>query len=109
MHTSKNPILEELKQRILDSLLSQGKPEKVYVFGSYARNDFTKNSDIDLFIIEKTDLQKGKRATKYFRILRDLSIPKDIIVYTPEEFESRKSEVNSLPYTIMKEGVLIFG
>jgi predicted nucleotidyltransferase len=109
MQTSNLPLLEEFKQRILSSILAEGKPEKIYIFGSFARNSITKNSDIDIAIIEKTELKKGKHATKYFRNLRDLSIPKDIIVYTPEEFEFRKMEINSLPYTIFKEGILIFG
>ena len=99
---------DQLKERILNSILSEGNPEKIFIFGSYAKNNATINSDIDRFIVERTDLKKGKRASKYFRNLRDLPIPKDIIVYTPDEFESRKLELNSLPYTILKEGILIF-
>jgi uncharacterized protein len=100
---------DQLKARIIHSILSEGKPQKVYIFGSYARNDWTKDSDLDIFIIENSEFKKGRRASKYFRILKDLEIPKDIIVYTPDEFESLKREVNSLPYTILKEGILIYG
>ncbi|MDX1959023.1 MAG: nucleotidyltransferase domain-containing protein [Leptospiraceae bacterium] len=100
---------DEIMQTILDAILLAGKPEKVFIFGSYAKQTQTKDSDIDIAIIENTELKKGKRAVKYFQRLKNLSIPKDIIVFTPEEFEYRKLEVNSLPYRINKEGVLIFG
>jgi len=55
-------------------------PEKILLFGSYARGDVTEDSDVDLLIVKDTDeeflgrLRNVRRGLKY-------NIPLDILIY----------------------------
>ncbi|MEM1730855.1 MAG: nucleotidyltransferase domain-containing protein [Ignisphaera sp.] len=66
---------------------------EIYLFGSYARGDWLRDSDIDLIIISTLfkDLDMGKR----YRIVRELlptEISVELLLYTPEEFERIKKK-----------------
>ncbi|MBI3413636.1 MAG: nucleotidyltransferase domain-containing protein [Candidatus Aenigmarchaeota archaeon] len=81
--------------------------EKVILFGSYARGDFKKYSDVDLILIGKKF--KGKNFIKRYKGLWlkwDLDKPVDFICYSPEEFEKERKRV-SIVSTALKEGIVI--
>ena len=84
-------LSDELLKETVNRLLQKGNPEKIYLFGSYARKEETETSDIDLFIIEETKLPKQKRSPRYYVSLKGLFPRKDIIVWTPKEFNEWKS------------------
>ncbi len=44
-------ITPKLVQYIVDKIVREIKPKKIILFGSYARGDFSKESDLDLFIV----------------------------------------------------------
>ena len=46
-------------QQIVKELIAY-EPEKIILYGSAARGEFTDESDIDLLIIKNTDKDKGK-------------------------------------------------
>jgi len=43
-------ITPELINYIVEKIVREIQPEKVILFGSYARGDFNRDSDLDLFI-----------------------------------------------------------
>ncbi len=87
------PITEELIQEIKNRIVSGVHPEMIILFGSYAYGTPTKDSDLDLLVILQTEEPMHKRVTKIRKLLRDISIPKDIIVYTPQEVKQIKIEL----------------
>lgn len=90
-------------------LTAHAHPERIYLFGSWARGDETEDSDIDLLIIKNTDLPRYKRARGMRRLIRPYKYPLDLIVYTPEEFERERDVVGTIPYQVVREGVLLHG
>jgi predicted nucleotidyltransferase len=58
------------------------------LFGSRAKGNFNKDSDIDLIIVSETfkDVPMIRRMSV---VLKELKFPKhiDVLCYTPEEFE----------------------
>lgn len=48
-------ITPELIDYIVKKIVREIQPEKIILYGSYARGDFHKNSDIDLFIIKDSE------------------------------------------------------
>ncbi len=62
-------------------------PDKIILFGSYAYGKTSKDSDLDILIIMKSDLPRYKRSIPVYMALSGMLIPKDIIVYTPQEVE----------------------
>ncbi|MCD4786330.1 MAG: nucleotidyltransferase domain-containing protein [Candidatus Eremiobacteraeota bacterium] len=97
-------LLNEIVKRIL----SLAKPEKIVLFGSYARGDAVEDSDIDILVIQESGIPRYKRGVPIRLALKGLFLSKDIVVYTPEEVE----EWSSVPYafitTILREGKVLY-
>lgn len=96
--------LKEAVRRIIECF----NPEKIILFGSYAYGQPTKDSDIDLMVIMKTQEMPHKRAVPIRRILKDIGIPKDIIVKTPEEFDRFKNIIGTIIYPAAHKGKLLY-
>ena len=79
-------IAREVAGRIVEII----HPEKVILFGSAARGEANENSDIDLFIVAKTDKPFPSRMSPIHDILHDMHYPCNVesIIYTPDEFRN---------------------
>jgi predicted nucleotidyltransferase len=62
-----------------------GRVEAAYIFGSYGTPEFGHDSDVDMFIVARTDKPFVERALDYADVM-DLVPAMDLLVYTPEEF-----------------------
>ncbi len=83
-------------------------PEKVILFGSRARGDFTKDSDYDIIVVSK-DFQKidfYERAVALYHLKRGTPAAMDIICLTPEEFEHKKTQIGTIQEAV-REGIII--
>ena len=103
------PITEELIREIKERIVSTVHPDKIIIFGSYAYGKPTKDSDLDLLVIMPSDEPMHKRVTRIRKLVRDINIPKDIIVYTPQEVEKWKDASVAFITTIMRTGKVIYG
>lgn len=96
--------LDEITQRILD--VSQ--PEKIILFGSYARGTPTPNSDLDLLVILKGVDTPRAESNRLRRALRGLLILIDIIVASPEQIDRYDDAPGLIYRTVLKEGMVIY-
>ena len=97
-------IIEEIVQRIL----AVAKPDRIILFGSAATGEMTRDSDIDLLIIEP---QIGDRREEYVRIrraLRGIDYPFDILFITTQWFEESKNVIGGIAYPANKYGEVIY-
>ena len=81
------PPVSKTLPHAVKRIVSELKPEKIILFGSYAYGNPTPDSDVDLLVIMDT---KGRQAERYVavsRLLRPRQFPVDIIVKTPHEVE----------------------
>jgi len=101
--------IEELKPLIIERLMPL-KPEKIILFGSYAYGTPTEESDIDLCIIEKHIDSKIKEKTKIRNLLKDIRVPKDILVVEEEYFvaHSTPAWINTALYDAKHKGVVLY-
>jgi len=93
----------EIINRIVDTKI-------IYIFGSYARGDQTKDSDIDIYIVAK-DIN-GRIIEKLTEIrtalISIIDKPVDILLSTESIFEERKNYKSSIERIVEKEGVVIY-
>ncbi len=94
-------------RRIIKCLLPY-QPERLYLFGSWARGEEDELSDIDLVVIKQTSSAFFDRLREAARFLPPDMGGVDILVYTPEEFEKMKREGNAFAELIAEEGALIY-
>lgn len=86
-------------ERILEVLRSNIPDARIVLFGSRARGDALKTSDIDLIIISKVfeNMHFTDRASYVLKILwKNRALPRvnvDVLCYTPNEFERKKEEI----------------
>lgn len=89
-------------------------PKAVILFGSHARGDTHRYSDLDLLVIRKEEFKSGESRRKELgRIYRSVSqacaIPKDILLITNKEFLDWRDMTNHMAAVAWKEGRVLYG
>ncbi len=97
-------VLDEIVRHIVRVL----DPEKIILFGSYARGDAGPDSDVDLAVIAETELPRGRRALGIGWPLRHLRLPLEVLVYTPQEWEQYIQVRTALPAIIERTGRTVY-
>ena len=80
---------------------------RIYLFGSYAKGEQHRFSDIDLMIVVDNNLDPFKTAYKIRRELTDTDLALDIVVNRISAFEEASS-IPSFQRTIKETGVLLY-
>ncbi|MCR4405221.1 MAG: nucleotidyltransferase domain-containing protein [Candidatus Acetothermia bacterium] len=96
--------LAEEFRKFREALAREFKVERLILFGSRARGDHLKDSDIDLVIISP-DFRGLNFLERVRRVARlwDGALRLEPLCYTPEEFDRRKGEL-SIVGIIHREG-----
>ena len=101
-------LMAESVRRLRASLQA----ERIYLFGSRARDEAHEDSDYDDFLVVVCDspLPRCKREQQAAcRALCGMGIAKDVLVFTREELERGLAVATSLPSTVAREGRLLYG
>jgi predicted nucleotidyltransferase len=93
---------------IVGRIVSRMRPDKVIVFGSYAKGTSTIESDLDILIVAETDLPTERRTEAIEPLLSRTLIPVDIHVYTNEELDEYIQSPYSFISTVVKSGKVMF-
>ncbi len=101
-------ITEELLSEIVARIRKVIDPEKIILFGSLARGEETKRSDIDILVIVESDEPRWNRSPPLYYALSNIIISKDIIVYTPSEVLEWSEVRQALVTTAIDEGRVIY-
>jgi len=100
--------LEAVCIRQLLDALRRYRPERVYLFGSWARGEEDDLSDLDVVVIKRTSSPFFDRLREVLELLPPSTGGIDVLVYTPEEFEAMQREGNAFAEMIVEEGKLIY-
>lgn len=76
----------------IQRIISELKPEKIILFGSYAYGNPTPDSDVDLLVIMNTKAKDVDRYVAVSNLLYPRQFPVDILVKTPQEIETEKKK-----------------
>jgi len=104
---TKNIIKKEIVNIITEFGLEL---DKIILFGSRARGDFTKYSDWDFLIVVKNSIdisEKRKLAKAIRERLAEELIDVDIIVKTTEELDYYKDFIGTVTREALKEGIIV--
>ena len=93
---------------IASRIATKFNPEKIILFGSYASGTQKEDSDIDLLIIQDTDLPPQKRGFDIRMSLIGTMIPFDILIYTKHEFEQEKVNTFSFINSAIKNSKILY-
>lgn len=93
---------------ITNRIVKHYSPESVILFGSYGKEPFRVDSDIDLLIVKETDKRAIDRQVEVEKLLSDREVPLDIIVYTPREVRFLYSVGSPFIEEVMNTGRLLY-
>ena len=106
---STEKITPELINYIVRKIVQEIQPEKIILFGSYARGDFERDSDLDLFIIKDSEESSRRMRRKVDALLWGRRFPVDLIVRKPKEVEWNFRTKNPFYlYHIFKDGKVLY-
>ncbi len=101
--------MPELINYIIKKIVREIKPEKIILFGSYARGDFSEDSDLDLFIIKDDDESSRYIRRKVDALLRGRKFAVDLLVRKSAEVEwNLKAQNPFYLYHIFKDGKVLY-
>ena len=98
------PEINTLVRRIMRVL----QPERVILFGSYAKGTAASASDVDLLVIKETPLPPARRAEDLLPMLQQMLIPVDVHIYTPEEVTELAREPWSFIHSVLQTGRTLY-
>jgi predicted nucleotidyltransferase len=80
------PVAKTLPPAI-KRIVTELKPEKIILFGSYAYGNPTPDSDVDLFVVVETNGKNREMYRTISKLLYPRQFPVDIIIKTPKEVQ----------------------
>ncbi len=102
-------IEDSVIQEMVSRVAAEFDPEEVILFGSRAWGEPSEESDVDLMVVvAASDVAPTQRALRARRCLRGISMPKDVLVTTREEFTRRASVRASLERKIRERGKVLY-
>lgn len=103
-----NDEIREITRRFVEAL----HPEKIILFGSYAKDTYREDSDYDFYIVMPDDTTEklcfvSQKAYRSLWGMRDRK-PVDILVRRQNVFEERSKRA-TIERTVFREGVVLYG
>lgn len=91
-----------------ERLVRQFQPKRVILFGSHARGTADSHSDVDLLVVCPVSGSRRALMVAMDRALRGLGFARDVIVLTPEEFESDRHIPGTVARPAWLEGKILY-
>lgn len=93
---------------IVERIVERFDPLKIILFGSFARGEGGRDSDIDLLVVLPEVEDKRRAMLDVFRSLADRKVPVDVIVTDPDEIARRGDLVGTVLRPALREGKVLY-
>ena len=101
-------IDEQTIQEIVQRILTAAKPDKIILFGSAATGQMTRDSDVDLLIVEPDTSNQRNEYVRIIKALWDIRYPFDVLFIDTRWFEESKDIIGGIAYPASKYGKVIY-
>ncbi|HEV2579548.1 MAG TPA: nucleotidyltransferase domain-containing protein [Ktedonobacteraceae bacterium] len=96
-----DPAIHEMVRKIVLTY----KPDRVLLFGSYAKGTQTPFSDIDLLVVKDTAQPRHRRGHELRQLFYGNLVSVDLLVYTNQELEDEMMEPHSFLSSIAQSWI----
>lgn len=104
-----NSLTPERLQFAVDRIVANtASPARVILFGSQARGEADRYSDLDLMVVER---ELPDKAAEYLRLkaaIGRVGVGVDLLLYSEAEFDRRSQVPGTVPYWAKKEGRVLY-
>ena len=102
------PAVREEIAEMVRRIVERFNPEKIILFGSYARGTAGPDSDVDLLVIMPVSGSKREMCVAIRVALADIGLATDVIVATPTEAALYRDQVGTIIYPAFREGKVLY-
>ena len=99
---------ETLLNEAVRRVLTVARPDRIILFGSAVTGQMTKDSDIDLLVVEPALASTHERRVAIRGAVGDIGYPVDVIVMRTDRFERTKRFIGGIAYPANKYGRVIY-
>ncbi len=103
-----NDVIDKITQRIVHEV----HPQRILLFGSWARGEAKEHSDVDLLVVEREPFgqnrSRRREAVRIWRCLSEFRIPTDILVYSTGEVAQWKDSSHHVIGMALREGKVLY-
>ena len=92
--------IEDLVGRIVEAV----HPERIILFGSAARGEINRYSDIDVLVVAQEGSHRRKTAQTIYRKLLGFGLPVDVVVATPSDLDLYRDSPGLIYREALREG-----
>ena len=100
-------IPQEAIDQVVDQIVEKFKPQKIILFGSYARGNPRPESDVDLIVIMDNEHKKSNPSLEIRRHL-GVMFGLDLLVYTSKRLKERVDMGDWFLKDVLKEGKVLY-
>ena len=97
----------KIVKKFINLIIKKFNLKKIIIFGSFARGDYHKGSDLDLIIVGEFKERFIDRIGKIIE-LNDSDLEIDVMVYTEEEFQKMIKERRPFIEQALEEGIVVY-
>lgn len=102
-------VSDEVLRKITRRIVQVSAPERIILFGSAARGEMTRDSDLDFLVVAVTAHPRETARQIRERLLNvAVGVPKDAIVVTPNELERHKDTIGFIYRPALREGRVLY-
>ena len=95
-------------QQAVKRIVQTAQPNKVILFGSYARGDSTPDSDLDLMVILPGQPDKVAEMIRLRQTIGAVGTGVDVLVFSEDEAQRRGQVPGTVIYWANKEGRILY-
>ena len=100
-------IPQEAIDQVVEQIVEKFKPQKIILFGSYARGNPLPESDVDMLVIMDTSLKEVQQAIQICQQI-EYRFGLDLIVHTPQYLAERLKMGDWFLRDVLKEGNILY-
>lgn len=105
-------VTDELLKEMTETIVRGVSPNKIILFGSYAKGTARPDSDLDFLVVEDGPFNarrsRESEMVRLWEICFDYNIPLDFLVYSPEEIDQWKDVRNHVIAHALKDGKVLY-
>jgi predicted nucleotidyltransferase len=102
-------VLPVLVRRTVQRLICAFAPERIILFGSYAKGTNRFDSDVDLLVVAEVEGDRATHERRARQLSSDCFPPIDVVLCTPAEAAEADGLKSPFLLSILGTGITIYG